>query len=237
MMKTVLFILAITGMAFVATTQASVVFSGRTWDTIDSVHRDHPDIHTEYTVLSETSAKMRGVYGGGGTDCAMVTALTLNAGDKVSYDWYLSNNGNNIPDYNGGNWVSDASCQFKTVYELGSWNLATERFITQNTHTTYNNGSLSYDNVDNLSNGLHFEWILNDTTYTCTITNLVDSTRISTYTAAYQNNATVTDIKAFRIGIWDSEQDVTISNFTVIPEPATMVLLALGGLALRRKHS
>ncbi len=242
-MKTVLLTFVIVGLAFAATTQASIVFSGRTWDTLDNVHRDHSEIRTEYTVLSETSAKLRGVYNGGDAgDCAMVTALTLSAGNKVTFDWYLSNNGNNIPDYNGGTWVGDATCQFQIEKELtGRYEYrATERFFTGNSHTTYRNGDSGgawYDNVDNLSNGLHLEWIFDETTYTCVITSLVDPTKTSTYTAAYLNNATVADIKAFRIGIWDSEQDVTIANFTIVPEPATMVLLGLGGLVLRRKRS
>jgi hypothetical protein len=58
----------------------------------------------------------------------------------------------------------------------------------------------------------------------------------STLTRSYVDGGTVADIQCFRVGIWDSEQDVTISNFTVVPEPATMVLLGLGGLLLGRKR-
>jgi hypothetical protein len=204
-----------------------------TWQTLGATHRDHPEITTDFTVLND-SAKMRGVYG---ADSAMYTALTLSAGDKVSFDWYLSNNGNNIPDYYGGNWVGDATFQFKTVFESGSWNLATNRFGSfWNNHSGYDNGAGGYDNGADLSTGLHVEYLFGATEYTLNITSLADPLKSSIAALGYANGGTVADIQCFRVGLWDSEQDVTVSNFVVTPEPTTLILLGLGSLLLRRKQ-
>lgn len=227
-----------------ATSMADINFgtnkdaSTLTWQTLGHTHRDHPEIATEFTVLDAGSAKMRGIYGSGDAgDSAMYTALTLSAGDKVAFDWYLSNNGNNIPDYNGGNWFSDTSFQFKTVVEAASWsNLATKRFISNwNNHSRYNNGAAEYDNGADFTTGLHVEYIFGATEYTLNITSLVDPLKSSTAAFGYENSASVADIRSFHVGLWDSEQDVTVANFIVTPEPATMLLMGLGGMLLRRK--
>ncbi len=236
---------AVAGLVLGATAQADVSFgtykdgSTLTWQTLVNTHRDRPEITTEFTVIDAGSAKMRGIYNGGDAgDSAMYTALTLSAGDKVTFDWYLSNNGNNIPDYYGGNWVGDATFQFKTVVESGSWNLATERFVSNSgsDHHWYSDGGSWYDNVADLNTGLHVEYIFGETDYTLNITSLVDPLKTSTLTREYVNGGTVADIQCFRVGIWDSEQDVTIANFAGAPEPAPMVLLGLGGLLLGRKR-
>lgn len=242
MMKKVLLVIALTGLIIGASAQADIVFSGQTWQTVDSVHRDFPDIHTEYTVLGPDSGKMRGVYGGGDTDCAMYTALTLNAGDIVSFDWYLSDVDGNIEGGGGGTWYGDTTFQFKTVVNADSWDgIATARFESNSgsAHHWYSNGETWYDNGNyDLNTGLHVEYIMGATDYTLNISSLADPLVSSTTTLAYLDGATVGDIQCFRAGIWDSEQDVTISNFTItpVPEPATLLLLGLGGLVLGRKR-
>lgn len=153
-------LLAIVGLVSVATAIASytgdVNFgagkngSTLTWQTYGGEHRDHAGIWSEFTVLG-SAAEMRGVY-------SKDTAMTLVAGDVVSFDWYLSNNGNNIPDFNGGNYVGDATFNFKPDTNGGSGApIFTPRFITGNDHHSYDNGNGGHDNVADLSTGVHVE--------------------------------------------------------------------------------
>lgn len=247
MMKKGLFAVVVAGLIIAATAQADIDFgtdkdgSTLTWQTIDSIHNARPDIHTEYTVLGPDSAKMRGVYGRNGEDCAMYTALTLVAGDKVTFDWYLSNVDGNIEGGQGGTWYGDTTFQFKTAVEAGGGNWATSRFVSNDGSANHwyspNDGGNWYDNGGyNLNTGLHVEFIFGETDYTLNINSIVDPLVSSTVTRNYIDDGTVGDIQCFRAGIWDSEQDVTISNFTVVPEPATLLLLGLGGLVIARKR-
>jgi len=204
----------------VVSARSDITFSGKTWQTFGHPHRDHPEVASEFTVIDGATAdagRMRGIYGGGDAgDTAMYTAITVSAGDTVSFDWYLSNNSNNIPPYTSDAYYGDATFQFKTVVESGSWNLSTERFVTDNgsAHHNYNNGNAWYDNVADLNTGLHVEYIFGQTQYTLNISSLVDPSVSSTLTRNYVDSTEVDDIQCFRAGIWDSEQDITIAGFT-----------------------
>ncbi|MBN2842275.1 MAG: hypothetical protein JXM68_04245, partial [Sedimentisphaerales bacterium] len=147
------------------------------WEGLINTHRDHSEVTTEITIIDADSVSLRGIYGGGDAgDSVMYTALSLNAGDSVSFDWYLSNNSNNIPDYNGGNWVSDTTFHFKSTNDFGNDPKVTERFITEkNRHNEYDNGIDGWhDNGADLSNGVHVEFIFGQTNYTMTVTSLID---------------------------------------------------------------
>ena len=230
-MKKILFIMALISL-FAVTAQADITFGGKTWQTLGNTHRDHPEVTSEFTVLDGAVSDvgyMRGVYG---ADTAMYTPITIVAGDAVSFDWYLSNNGNNIPDYNGGAYYGNATFQFKTVVESGTGNRSTAGFETNNNsgHHWYtpNNGGNWYDNGNyDLNLGLHVEYVFGQTQYTLTIYSLADPSVVSTLTRDYNDSGTVADIECFRVGIYDSEQDVTVAGFahySIVPQNgATLV--------------
>ncbi len=247
LMKKVLLAAVAIGIYGTNTSQAAYEFginkdgSTLSWEGKIATHNRIPEITTEITVIDAGSASLRGVYGGGDAgDSVMYTTLSLNAGDKVSFDWYLSNNSQNIPGGQGDAWVGDTTFHFKTVNDFGNDPKVTQRFYVNNVgdyRNSYDNGVDGWhDNGADLNNGVHVEFIFGQTNYTMTVTSLVDPSFTSGGTRDYLDGLTVDDITSFRLGIWDSEQTVTLSNFTVVPEPASMLILATGGLLFTRKR-
>src|SRR5215212_6100081 len=68
----------------------SISFGGRTWTTYDVDANNDPT----YSVVNDHGV----VKGNYGPDAAMVTPVTIHVGDRISYDYTLTNPGNN-------NWV------------------------------------------------------------------------------------------------------------------------------------
>lgn len=238
------FISTIAALSLAGVAQAQqITFGGLTWDTVQREHRDHPGVFNAFTATGADSATIRGVYNGGDAgDSVMTTTLpTLTAGSTVSYDFYLSNNGNNIPDYNGGNWLGDLSFVFQTTPTVPNFqNWATDRIVT-----TWSNhrdevgigGNLINDGTDLLLGGVHAVWTFNASDYTVTLTSLVNGATTTSFTGSYWDTTSLADVHAMRVALYDSEQTLTIDNFTVsvaVPEPGSLSLLALGALGLAR---
>ena len=218
---------------------AAIVFSGHTWQTLANEHRDHPGVFNEYTAVDADTGSIRGVYNSGGAgDSVMTTGVALATGYTVSYDFQLSNNGNNIPPHNGGNYFGDMTFVFQTSASFGNDNWATDRALSANNHDQFGTGGNTINLAGLLASGIHAVWTFNASDYSVTFTSLADSGTTMTYTRAYLPGTTSpADIHAFRVGLWDSEQTLTIDNFAVVPEPATAMLGGAGVLlSLRRRR-
>jgi hypothetical protein len=219
-----------------------ITFGGLTWDTVQCEHRDHPGVFNVFTATGSDSATIRGVYAG---DSVMTTTLpALTAGSTVSYDFYLSNNGNNIPDFNGGNWFGDLGFVFQTTPTVPNF----QNWTTDRTISAWNNrnevgigGNVINDGTELLTGGVHAVWTFNAGDYNVTLTSLVNGATTTSFTSGYQVGTSLADVHAMRVGLWDSEQTLTIDNFnvTVVPEPGSLSLLGLGamGLAWARRRS
>lgn len=243
------FIATIAALSLAGAAQAQQInFGGLTWDTVQREHRDHPGVFNVFTATGADSATIRGVYNGGDSgDSVMTTTLpTLTAGSTVSFDFYLSNNGNNIPDFNGGNWLGDLGFVFQTTPTVPNFqNWSTDRIVT-----TWSNhrdevgigGNKINDGTDLLAGGVHALWTFNASDYTVTLTSLVNGATTTSFTGGYWDTTNLADVHAMRIALYDSEQTLTIDNFAVsvaVPEPGSLSLLALGavGLAWARRRS
>ena len=227
---------AILLMSLLGPAHAAIVFSGRTWETLPNEHRDHPGVFNEYTAVDANTGTIRGIYNSGDSgDSVMTTTLSLGVGDTVSYDFYLSNNGNNIPPHNGGNYFGDATFVFQTSANFGNINRSTDRIVSGNNHNQVGTGGTNIDLADLLATGVHVVWTFNASSYSVTLTSLADSGITMTDSRAYEPGTTSpADIHGFRAGLWDSEQTLTVQNFTVtpVPEPASLALGVLGSLGL-----
>jgi len=223
----------------VSTADASIFFSGRTWSTQDATHRDNSAIHTEYTAVDANTGTMRGVFGTSGQDCSMLTLLTLQVGDKVSYDYKFTHDQIDLIGDGDADWIGDTA----TVFIKGTTNdnnqYVTRRLIYSGNNVTKLDHSGAGQSIDgtNPIGGLHIEFTFtSDTAYTVAITDITTATPVVTWDATL--NGTLSEIQAFRVGLWDSEQTVTLSNFvlTPVPEPASLALLGLGSLLAWRRR-
>lgn len=223
--------------ATVNTADASIVFSGRTWSTQDATHRDNPSIHTEYTAIDANTGAMRGVFGTGGQDCSMVTPLTLQVGDKVSYDYKFTHDQIDLIGDGNADWIGDTATAFIKGTANDNNQYATRRLIYSgnNVSTLNQEGTGLSVAGTNPIGGLHIEFTFtSNTDYTVAITDITTAAPVVTWNTTL--NGTLSEIQAFRVGLWDSEQTVTLSNFTVVPEPASLALLGLGALAVARRR-
>jgi hypothetical protein len=230
-----------------AASAGTATFSGRTWSTYDT-QTPYGGNQIEYSGAANVGT-MRGLFndGGGENDAAMITALTVDVGDKVSYLWHVSDEDRNLEGAFGGlsKWFSDATTAFVSNLNLADTPRVTNRLLFANSDrfnlNWYEDGtwqdSVFQDEWRN--NGLLVEWeFTSSTTATAKIYNSSGATLLKTFNDTFSD---VDNIVGFRVGLWDSEQTITLSNFTftAVPEPTSLAAVGLAGLALlgRRRAS
>ncbi|HTI98085.1 MAG TPA: PEP-CTERM sorting domain-containing protein [Dongiaceae bacterium] len=219
----------------------TIHFSNRDWTTLDGTGNAPGGVNQQntYTTPNATTGIIGARYG---TDNNMYTAVTLSVGDKVDYDFYLSNNDPGYtPGAQGGTYYGDWTTIFSTQpasFASSEW--ATARTFSSNgqSHQDMTLNNTAGDNFftihSGLDTGVHFEFTFGATSYSVTATSIANSSDTMTYSGNYLNGFSVSDIQSFRAGLWDSEQTATLANFTVtsVPEPASLALLGLGGAGL-----
>ncbi len=197
-----------------------------------------------YVKNSETSLSL------GATDWASVAyvttqGLSISVGDTVSYDRYISETGDWMSWYRGGpldaggvaldfyfdytgDWAADGSGDIVHTYTKATdwiWDITLGGTIPT---------------ADNAT-GLHFDFYYDSaTTYVATITDIVSGTVIASGSSTIEADipgADITTIDGWLFAELYGTNEIRIENFVVTPEPATMLLLGLGGVLLRRKRA
>jgi hypothetical protein len=225
----------------------NVFFSGRNWTTYDT-QTAYGGNQIEYNAPDANTGTMRGLFNDAGNenDAVMITALTVNVGDKVSYDWQITDEQRDLPGAFGGlsNWFADASTAFVSSLDPADTPQVSNRLMFVNNdrlNLNWQQGGTWEDGAfqdEWRFGGLELEWeFTGSTTATAKVYKTSDGTLIDTFSDTFGN---ISDIVGFRAGLWDSEQTITLSNFTVtpVPEPAGVALLGLGGamMLVRRKR-
>jgi hypothetical protein len=214
-------------LAAVGSAQAgSVTFSGQNWSTLDSIAtaQYEPDQSNSYATPDANTGVMTGRFG---VDSAMTTPITINVGDVVSYNYHLTEESRNFRGTGASTYVGDSRTGFQD--SLGNW--ATGRVATYSSRWEQyfegNNPAYAYA-TRGFDDYFTAKWTFDSaTTATVTLTLEGQTSPYATFTDSFSD---ITNIAQFRVGLWDSEQDVSLSNFThtSIPEPTTVALLAFG---------
>ena len=205
----------------------TITFSGREWSTFDVMHRDNPEIPAEYTGAGDTGT-IRGVFG---RDPSIITPVSLNVGDIVSFDLYCTKDQVDLIGDGDADWVGDFNASFvqQSANPVdGSYTRLTGRMIWYNNSATLeqnggDGGSVAASHVD----GVHFDWLFDAVDHYTVMTSTISGSPLSTFTGTV-TDGDIAAIGGFRVGLWDSEQTATIANFTIIPEPSSLLLLAAG---------
>lgn len=183
---------------------AVLIFSGRAWTPLIS-GANH------YAAVNANAGIMTGQYG---IDTAMTTPLTLTVGDKVVYDYFLT-------EKTSGSWVGDS----RTGFQDGSGNWVSGRIATYTSRWDQyfegNNPAHVYY-ARGYPWSIHAEWVFTSaTTATVTLTLAGETTPFAVWSDTFSD---IANIAQFRVGLWDSQQDVVLGNFAVIHQTGSLTV-------------
>lgn len=220
---------------YAAGTQQTLNFSGRTWTAIQqqtplpSMNGQYNPIQTNaYNTPDANTGLMTGRFG---IDSSLTTPVTISVGDTVEYDFTVSRI---TPNYSGGNpdtWFASTGTGFQDA--TGNWvtvrNLRFNDSINEDNLIAPNGAVVASVNQSRAVNqATHVKWVFTSlNTATVTLTLAGDTAPYATYTNLFSNIAKITK---FYAGLYDSEQDVTVANFTITPAgtPPPAVLMFSG---------
>jgi hypothetical protein len=199
---------------------------GRDWSIIEPSHRDNPAVQSE-TIGTATTLTFNGVYQTS-MDQAAVTPLSPVVGTKVSYDLAVTHEPRDKDgDGDTGTWVAEALGAFTSSATDPSDHLLVSTRVGARPHDGPPTHILHEDpGVDEpeetkvslagnpLSDGVQIEWLFKtETTIEISVFSKDGSTLLGPkYTDTISS---INDIEGFRLNLFDSEQTMTISDFTV----------------------
>lgn len=200
---------------------------GRTWSIIEPTHRDNPNVKSEI-IGTETTMTFNGVYQTS-ADFAAVTPLTPVVGTKVSYDLALTHEPRDNDGGGGfGTWTAEALGAFTSSASDPSDGLLVStrvgarpfdgpatRIIHERPGDADESEATSSSLAGNpLTDGVQIEWLFTSAT---TIEISVFSKDGETLLGPkyIDTISSINDIHGFRLNLFDSEQTMTISDFSV----------------------
>lgn len=196
----------------VSTPPTTLIFSGREWTPLisEASGQYSPPQTNRYAAGNASTGIMTGRFG---VDSAMTTPITLAVGDKVVYDYVLTEESRNFRGTGASTWVGDS----RTGFQDAGGNWVSGRIATyQDRWTQYfegNNPASIYKTRGNPWT-IHVEWLFTSaTTATVTLTLVGETTPFAIWNDTFSD---ISSIAKFRVGLWDSEQDVKLVNFSVL---------------------
>lgn len=199
---------------------------GRNWSIIEPSHRENPNVQSEILGTS-TTMTFNGVYQTS-RDMAAVTPISPVVGTKVSYDLAVThelrdNDGNG----DAGTWVAEALGAFTSSSSDPADHLLVSTRVGARPHDGPASHIIHEDvGVDEseetkislagnpLDQGVQIEWLFtSETTIEISVFSKDGLTLLGPKYADVISS--INDIQGFRLNLFDSEQTMTISDFTV----------------------
>jgi hypothetical protein len=207
---------------YIAQPLPTVTAFGRTWTITEAAHRDNPAIISDVAGATN-SLTLTGVFG---RDTNAITPLTVGVGTKVSYDFAITNQQLDPIGDGLSNWIGDAFGVFSNSGNHPSnANLLSVRTgvaggdnpPTRIQYNDINLGELGFASLAGypLENGVHIEWLFTSANQAQVSVFSPDGNTLLGPVYIDEIEQGISNIQGFRFNLWDSEQTLTITNFTV----------------------